>query len=40
MAGVDGRYCTEAGNYAWLHGWLDAMEAEDDEKPEPACAGY
>jgi hypothetical protein len=25
---------------AWTHGWLDAMEAEDGEEPEPECAGY
>jgi hypothetical protein len=45
MAGEDGRYtCPEPrGNetaYAWNHGFLDAMEAEDSETPEPACAGY
>ncbi len=26
--------------YAWTHGALDAMEAEDGEEPEPACHGY
>lgn len=44
MAGVDGRYLPEGVDretgYAWTHGWLDAMEAEDGEEPEPACAGY
>jgi hypothetical protein len=45
MAGADPRYCCpydiksdEA--YAWTTGTLDAMEAEDGERPEPACAGY
>ena len=48
MAGVDGRYVplkedgykTEAMRYAWTAGWLDAMDAEDGERPEPACAGF
>ncbi len=48
MAGVDGRYVllvedgytTEELRYAWTHGFLDAMEAEDGEEPEPACHGY
>jgi hypothetical protein len=48
MAGCDGRYSfdrpgdgnTDALKYAWTHGFLDAMEAEDGEEPEPACAGY
>lgn len=48
MAGVDGRYVplaengytTEEARYAWTAGWLDAMEADDDEDPEPACAGF
>lgn len=45
MAGVDGRYASQAGRnederYAWTHGFLDAMEAEDGEQPEPECAGY
>lgn len=26
--------------YAWTHGFLDAMEAEDGEQPEPSTAGY
>lgn len=26
--------------YAWTHGALDAMEAEDGEEPEPGTAGY
>jgi hypothetical protein len=25
---------------AWLHGWLDALEADDDEEPCPEAAGY
>lgn len=48
MDSVDGRYvpladhgyATEELRYAWMHGWLDAMEAEDGEGPEPACVGY
>ena len=48
MAGIDGRYVplaeygytSEELRYAWTHGFLDAMEAEDVEEPEPACAGY
>jgi isocitrate lyase len=45
MAGVDGRYASESSSkaensYAWIHGWLDAMEAEDSEEPQPDCAGY
>ena len=47
FAGEDGRFTnpfkdgSEARNkYAWDHGFLDAMEAEDDEKPEPSCVGY
>lgn len=43
--GEDGRFTnpfavlTEAA-YAWDHGFFDAMEADDDESPEPACVGY
>jgi hypothetical protein len=44
MAGCDGRYWPERldtdTGYAWKHGWLDAMEAEDGEEPEPHWAGY
>jgi hypothetical protein len=44
MNGVDGRYCPEGlhqdTGYAWTHGFLNAMESEDGEEPEPACAGY
>lgn len=44
MAGVDGRYhdpdASEEVNYAWYAGFLDAIETEDDEEPEPACAGF
>lgn len=51
MNGVDGRYAstfgydepyriTDTHRYAWEHGFLDAMEADDDEQPEPSCAGY
>jgi hypothetical protein len=43
--GEDGRFTNpfprhSATEYAWTHGFLDAMEATDDETPEPACAGY
>jgi hypothetical protein len=45
---IDGRYVplaelgytTEELRSAWTTGFLDAMEAEDGEEPEPACAGY
>lgn len=49
MAGCDGRYMPESSSggplseeerYAWLSGFNDAMEADDGEEPEPACAGY
>jgi hypothetical protein len=30
----------QACKYAWDHGFLDAMEAEDGEAPDPSCAGY
>jgi hypothetical protein len=45
MAGADPRFCNpyireSKENYAWNHGALDAMEAEDGDLPEPACAGY
>jgi hypothetical protein len=50
MNGADARYgmifAQEHANsdpqisYAWTHGALDAMEAEDGEQPEPSCVGY
>jgi hypothetical protein len=44
MAGGDGRYTdhglTGEPAFAWNHGFLDAMEAEDGEQPEPETAGY
>lgn len=45
FAGEDGRFTNPFplrtdDREAWTHGFLDAMEAEDDETPEPACAGY
>lgn len=45
FAGEDGRYtnpCERRSDtaYAWDHGFLDAMEAEDDESPLPECVGY
>ena len=45
MAGEDGRFTnpfprTSANAYAWNAGFLDAMEAEDNETPEPDCAGF
>lgn len=45
MTGADPRYSNpyarrSAEAYAWDHGALDAMEAEDGEQPEPKCAGY
>lgn len=46
MAGCDGRYTMpgvyqgESLAHAWRHGFVDAMEAEDGEDPEPECAGY
>ena len=45
MAGEDGRYTNpysdqHPNRYAWDHGFLDAMDAEDGEQPEPACHGY
>ena len=45
MAGEDGRYTNphprqSAAAYAWDAGFLDAMEAEDGEMPEPECAGF
>lgn len=45
-AGLDGRFVNPHPrpsdiSYAWTHGFLDAMEAEEDgEIPEPECAGY
>ena len=47
MQGEDGRFTNpypahvaDPQHYAWSHGFLDAMEAEDGETPEPECAGY
>lgn len=49
MAGCDGRYMPESQTggplskelrYAWISGFTDAMEADDDEEPEPECAGF
>jgi hypothetical protein len=45
MAGEDGRYTNPYKQrtdlaYAWNHGFLDAMEAEENEEPQPATAGY
>jgi hypothetical protein len=45
VQGLDGRWSNpylkiSEEHYAWTHGFLDAMEAEDDELPEPGCAGY
>lgn len=45
MAGVDGRYVdlrelAPEVLYAWEHGFLDAMEAEEGEEPQPESAGY
>lgn len=49
MSGCDGRYMPESSpngplsqrhRDAWIAGFYDAMEAEDDEEPEPAAAGY
>lgn len=39
MAGADGRYLAETipvgERYEWEHGFLDAMDAEDGEQPDP-----
>lgn len=45
MAGQDGRFTNPHERhtdvaYAWNHGFLDAMEAEDSEEPQPETAGY
>ena len=42
MNGVDDRYVTSVIEHrnAWLHGWLDAMDAEDGEEPIPEAVGY
>lgn len=45
MAGYDGRYVNPHDRnsdvaYAWNAGFLDAMEAEDDDAPDPECAGF
>jgi hypothetical protein len=49
MAGCDARYMPESSSggplsedvrYAWIAGFNDAMEAEDDEEPEPDAAGF
>ena len=43
--GEDGRFTNpflsgSKASYAWDHGFLDAMEAEEGEEPEPETAGY
>lgn len=44
MAGLDGRYSNPHEdrdlNYAWNYGFLNAMDAEDGEDPDPECVGY
>jgi hypothetical protein len=45
LDGLDGRFANPYERrtneaYAWDHGFLDAMESEQGEKAEPACAGY
>jgi hypothetical protein len=45
MAGEDGRFTNPYERrtdlaYAWNHGFLDAMDAEDNEEPRPETAGY
>lgn len=45
FAGEDGRFTNPEPRgsdttYAWTHGFLDAMEAEDGEDPQPDTAGY
>lgn len=45
FSGEDGRFTNPYPRrseeaYAWDHGFLDAMEAEENEQPEPTCAGY
>lgn len=45
LHGEDGRYTNpflrhSEESYAWTHGFLDAMDAEDGESPQPATAGY
>lgn len=43
--GEDGRYTNPherntKQSYAWTHGFLDAMEAEDGEEAQPETEGY
>jgi hypothetical protein len=45
MAGDDGRFVNPHPfntdlSYAWDHGFLDAMESEEGELPQPESAGY
>ncbi len=46
LDGGDGRFLNPHAKdsperYAWDHGFLDAMEREEDDEPcEPECAGY
>lgn len=45
FSGEDGRFTNPCDRYtneafAWSHGFLDAMDAEDGDKPEPGWAGY
>lgn len=40
MSGLDGRYLSKSMVAAFCAGFTDAMEAEDGEQPDPACAGY
>jgi hypothetical protein len=45
FSGEDGRFTNpynprSAIAYAWRSGFIDAMAAPDDEKPEPDCAGF
>lgn len=43
--GEDGRYTNpnarhSEASYAWDHGFLDAMDAEDGEAAQPETCGY
>jgi len=45
LDGLDGRFVNPYPrrtdeSYAWEHGFLNAMESEEGEQPEPECAGY
>ena len=48
MSGADPRYSNPHGHskdneslaYAWTHGALDAMEADDGEVPQPEAHDY